>query len=155
VQAELNLSLPRGVDIHACRLRAGDDASCLNLYQPLRPRVLGVPASVIDRGGFAFSATQGETSREKDNPWRLLEKPVGRDEPVPAFADANTAEWILKVGLGDVITVPGDRGEPVKLKIVGLFSESIFQSELLVAESNFKRLFPRQQGFSFFLIDCP
>jgi putative ABC transport system permease protein len=43
----------------------------------------------------------------------------------------------------------------VKLKIVGLLSDSIFQSELVLAESNFLRLFPRQEGFSFFLIECP
>src|SRR5207247_2028220 len=30
--------------IYPFRLRAGDDASCLNLYQANRPRLLGVPA---------------------------------------------------------------------------------------------------------------
>ena len=40
----------------AFRVQAGDDASCLNLYQPLRPRVLGVPV------GFAWN--QHEVSSE-------------------------------------------------------------------------------------------
>jgi ABC-type antimicrobial peptide transport system permease subunit len=31
--------------------------------------------------------------------------------------------------------------------------ESIFQSEVLVSDANFLKLFPRQQGFSFLLID--
>src|SRR6185369_13980093 len=35
--------------IYPLRLRAGDDASCLNLYQPLRPRLLGVPAALVQR----------------------------------------------------------------------------------------------------------
>src|SRR5207253_1506502 len=40
------------------RLRAGDDASCLNLYQPRRPRLLGVPHALVERGGFQFSAAE-------------------------------------------------------------------------------------------------
>ena len=83
-----------------------------------------------------------------------MEKPTA-DGSIPAFADANTAQWILKVGLGDIVNVPGDNGEDVKLKIVGLLSESIFQSELVVADDNFRKAFPRQQGFRFFLIDAP
>src|SRR5262249_20912176 len=34
----------REATFYAFRVRAGDDASCLNLYQPRRPRLLGVPA---------------------------------------------------------------------------------------------------------------
>ncbi len=32
-----------GADIVSFRVKSGDDASCLNLYQPLQPRILGVP----------------------------------------------------------------------------------------------------------------
>jgi putative ABC transport system permease protein len=154
VRADLNISLPfEGIHIFPCRVRAGDDASCLNLYQPLKPRLLGVSAPFIQRGGFAFSAVLS-SAQEKDNPWLLLQKPAD-DGSVPVFADANAAEYILHVKLGDVVRVPGDHGDEVKLKIVGLLSDSIFQSELVLAESNFLKLFPRQEGFSFFLIECP
>jgi ABC-type lipoprotein release transport system permease subunit len=157
VRAELNLTLPEEVKIFACRVRAGDDASCLNLYQPLRPRILGVPHALIERGGFAFGSclwSTPERPEEKKNPWLLLERPTG-DGTIPVFADATSATHILKVGLGGIIKVQNERGEDVKLKLVGLLSESIFQSELVMADSDFLKLFPRQEGFSFFLIDGP
>ncbi len=41
VRSDLNIEVPFDqVHIYACRVRAGDDVSCLNLYQPLRPRLL-------------------------------------------------------------------------------------------------------------------
>jgi putative ABC transport system permease protein len=39
------------------------------------------------------------------------------------------------------------------LRIVGALADSVFQSELLVSDAQFVRLFPRQEGFRFFLID--
>ncbi len=155
VRDELNLTGPlEHVQIYACRACAGDDVSCLNLYQPLRPRILGVPGPFLSRGGFSFTANLAKTPAEKENPWLLLNE-RSADGSVPAFVDANTAEWILKVGLGDTVSVPNERGEPVNLKIVGLLSESIFQSEVVLAESQFLTLYPHQEGFSFFLIDGP
>ncbi len=154
VREDLNLTGPlKDVTIYPCRVSAGDDASCLNLYQPLQPRLLGVSHSFILRGGFAFSAGLW-TDAEKQNPWLLLEKPTD-DGSIPAFADANSAQYILKVDLGGFVKVRNDRGDEVKLKIVGLFAESIFQSELVLAESHFLNLFPKQEGFRFFLIDGP
>ena len=128
------------------RVRAGDDASCLNLYQPLKPRILGVPKSLIERGGFHVTSMD-----QADRPWRELET----GPQVLAFVDANSAQWILKVGLGDKIEVETDYGDKRKLQIAGLLHESIFQSEVLIAEDWFVRLFPRQGGFQFFLIDGP
>ncbi|HWY88189.1 MAG TPA: ABC transporter permease, partial [Gemmataceae bacterium] len=83
VRADLNISLPfEGIHIYPCRVRAGDDASCLNLYQPLKPRLLGVSAPFIERGGFVFSAVLGSTPQEMKNPWLLLQKPAD-DGSVP------------------------------------------------------------------------
>jgi ABC-type antimicrobial peptide transport system permease subunit len=81
---------------------------------------------------------------------------------VPVFADATTAEWILHKKLGDVLEIPDElgatnnRGEHVlRLRIVGLLKDSVFQSELLLSEGNFLRLYPRQEGYAFFLISVP
>src|SRR5205807_9573621 len=87
-------------------------------------------------------------------PWLLLEKPRG-DGAVPVFGEANTVTWILKTGLGGELTVPDERGAPVRLRIVGLLQDSVFQGELLLSDANFLRLYPRQEGFAFFLIDAP
>jgi ABC-type antimicrobial peptide transport system permease subunit len=38
------------------RMREGEDASCLNLYKPSQPRILGAPNSLSDKSEFAWSA---------------------------------------------------------------------------------------------------
>ncbi|MSQ95812.1 MAG: FtsX-like permease family protein [Gemmataceae bacterium] len=136
---------------YACRVQAGDDASCLGLYKPLKPRVMGVSKALIERGGFHFATSQAQDDAQKANPWLLLQSKT--DGTIPAIIDANTAQWILKVGVGDTIDVNDGDGTPVKLRIVALLHESIFQSEVLIAEEHFLTLFPRQEGFTFFLID--
>jgi ABC-type antimicrobial peptide transport system permease subunit len=136
------------------RLHAGDDASCLNLYQPRRPRLLGVPHNLVERGGFAFKDTEARTPEQNANPWLLLEQPR-EDGAIPVFGEANTVEWMLHSGLGKELTVPNDRGETVRLRVVGLLQDSIFQSELLLSEASFLKLYPREEGYSFFLIEAP
>ena len=63
------------------RVQPGDDASCLNLYQPRQPRVLGIPKSLPEYFSthpesprFAWSESAADTPEEKANPWLLLEK---------------------------------------------------------------------------------
>jgi putative ABC transport system permease protein len=141
--------------IYPLRLGPGDDASCLNLYRPLQPRLLGAPPSLIERGGFRFMATEATTDAERQNPWLLLRKKLP-DSAVPVFGDATTVTWMLKSGLGQELTVTDEDGYPVRLRIVGLFEDSIFQSELVAAEENFlKRLYRRQEGYRLFLIATP
>lgn len=155
VRAQLKIPEPLDqLEFYPARVQAGDDASCLNLYQPLRPKILGVGQRQIDRGGFRFSASLAADEPEKKNPWLLLEKPSD-DDSIPAIVDANSAQWILKVPLGGVYPITDENGNPRNLKIVGLLGESIFQSEILIAEANFLKLYPRQEGFRLFLIDCP
>ncbi len=134
------------------RERAGDDTSCLNLYAPQEPKVLGAPHAFIAAGRFAF---QESLDRDpKSNPWRLLESPP-QDSIIPAIADANTIEYILHLSVGSEMTIHGDGGTPVRLRLVAALKDSIFQGELLISESNFLRLFPEHQGYQFFLLDLP
>jgi ABC-type antimicrobial peptide transport system permease subunit len=69
--------------------------------------------------------------------------------------EENTAVWQLKKGLGDELEVPDEEGRPVRLRIVGLLKDSVFQSEVLIGDPAFRRSFPRTEGFSYFLIDVP
>ena len=136
------------------RLRGGDDASCLNLFQAARPRVLGVPDSLIARGGFKFYATEAQSDAEKANPWLLLTKPAPNDA-VPVFCENNTAQWMLKKAVGDEFTMPGDDGVDVTFRIVGTLVDSPFQSEVITGEAAFARAFPKQTGYRVFLIRTP
>lgn len=142
------------VSITQLRLLPGDDASCLNLYSPQRPRVLGVPRAQIERGGFGFGATLADEFGVEGNAWELLDVDLGPGI-IPAIGDANSTQWIMHVGLGDDVLIENERGEPLRLRIVATVRESIFQSELLISEANFLDQFPSQSGFSYFLIDAP
>jgi ABC-type antimicrobial peptide transport system permease subunit len=42
----------------------------------------------------------------------------------------------------------------VKLRLVGALADSIFQGELVMAESQFVRIFPEWEGYRFFLVDA-
>ena len=130
------------------RVLPGEDASCLNLYKPESPRVLGVPEALRQRGGFTFQ----QTSTQVENPWTLLSEDLGADV-IPAIGDYNSAMWILHKQLGDDIVLQNEMGGTVKLRLVGLLKTSIFQSELLISEENFLRHFPDQSGYGAFLVE--
>ncbi len=136
------------------RLRSGDEASCLNLYQPRQPRILGATATMIERGGFAFKSTLAQDDEARGNPWKLLTRPLA-DGAIPAIADDNTVTWLLHLGLGKDLRVTDGRGREVRLRFVGLLAGSILQGEVMVAESRFVELFPSVGGYGFFLIDTP
>jgi ABC-type antimicrobial peptide transport system permease subunit len=144
-----------GVTFQQFRLRAGDDASCLNLYQPRKPRLLGVPASLIQRGGFRFADTVTPAWRgEHENPWRMLDREYD-DGTIPVIGEANTVKWMLHSDLGKEIDATDERGQLVKLLVVGLLSDSVFQSGLLMSEKSFLKLYPSSEGYNFFLIETP
>jgi len=124
----------KGVSVLSLYTVPGDDVSCLNLFRPTRPRLLGAPPN------FA-----GLSSLEKD---------LGPDV-IPAVADANSATWILKLGVGDELALESESGRPVRLRLVGLLERSLFQSEVLVSEAALLRHFPSLARRSFFLIDAP
>jgi putative ABC transport system permease protein len=142
----------KNVDFTSFRERPGDDASCLNLYAPQEPKILGAPHMFIRAGRFSFQDSLASDPAQTHNPWLLLESPP--DEAViPAIADANTVQYILHLSVGSELTVRGDRGKPVRLRLVAALRDSIFQGVLLISESNFLRVFPERQGYRFFLLD--
>lgn len=151
---EASRSLLEASEVTALRLKPGDDASCLNLYQKVRPRILGAPEAMIERGGFAFAKSMAETDADRANPWLLLRREFP-DGAIPAIGDANTLMWQLKLGLDDDYVITDERGRTRKLRIVAMLSESVFQSELIVAEQSFTEMFPTQSGYRFLLVDAP
>ena len=137
--------------IVAFRTVPGDDISCLNLFQPERPRLLGAPPELIARGGFRF---QSLTEGAGEEPWRLLEQDLGPGV-IPAIGDFNSVMWILHSGLGQGIEIETERGETVELRLVGLLRKSVFQSELVISGANLAKHFPSRTGASYFLLRTP
>jgi putative ABC transport system permease protein len=143
---------PESVGFTGFRVRPGDDASCLNLYQPGDPRILGASDAFIQSGRFSFQDSLTPTKEESRNPWLLLDRELPGDA-VPAVADANSMTYVLHRNLGDEIVVSRSHGGSVRLRLVAALSDSIFQGELLISEANFLRLFPEQSGYGFFLLE--
>lgn len=148
---ELNLTDDnfKGVKLTRFRLRPGDDASCLNLYAPRSPRVLGATQEFIKANRFSFVSSLAETDEQKANPWLLLND----QSAIPVIADANSLAYVLHLKVGDETALTSSRGEVVKVKIVAALADSIFQGELLMSEQNFIKIFPDHQGYRVFLAE--
>jgi ABC-type antimicrobial peptide transport system permease subunit len=164
-RAELGFStddekLLSGHEVISLRVKPGDDASCLNLYQPQQPRVLGVPPALVKRGGFAWAATAAASAEETANPWLLLNKQLDAGR-VPVVLDAATATYSLHLGgelgnpLGATYELTDGRGVRLTLEVVGLLQNSLFQGDLLVSEQTLLTHFPDTSGYRYFLIDVP
>lgn len=128
---------------YSFRVRPGENASCLNLYQTTLPKILGVPDELsLERGGFRF------VDQRKADYWKLINE-AREDGNVPVLGDMNTLMYSLHKGPGSTIDLPGtDR----KLAVVGMLDSSVFQGVLLMSDANFQELFPEQTGYRYFLI---
>jgi putative ABC transport system permease protein len=140
-----------GIQVARFRLRPGDDASCLNLYRPQSPRLLGATPAFVKANRFSFARSIAETAEEEANPWLLLERRFD-DGAVPVIGDATSLAYVFHLGVGDDYTMQGPDGRPLVLRIVGALRDSVLQSELILADPQFTRLFPRNEGFRVFLI---
>ncbi|MEE3201822.1 MAG: FtsX-like permease family protein [Acidobacteriota bacterium] len=143
-----------GIGISRFRVRPGEDASCLNLYQAKDPRVIAPTASFVDEARFSFRASLAETPDQEVNPWLLLNHEFS-DGAIPAIADATSLQYALHLSVGDDFVLNRDTDNPITLRIVASLSDSIFQGELLIGEANFDRVFSDYEGYRFFLMDAP
>jgi ABC-type antimicrobial peptide transport system permease subunit len=133
-RAALNLPALEGVRFVPFRVRPGDDASCLNLYQPRNPRIVAPPADFL---------------RSSGNPWPLLNSQLPGGA-IPAIADRNSMTYSLHRKLGEEFQAGG-----IRYRIVAALDDSLFQGELIVSEENFLQLFPDSEGYGFFLLSVP
>jgi hypothetical protein len=128
------------------RMRPGDDASCLNLYQPRNPKIVAAPDAFLNENRFTFQNTD-------NNPWLLLNHEFP-DGAIPVIGDANSLNYVLHLKVGEDFVLENGP-TPVRLRVVGALADSVFQSELIMSEKNFLRLFPSEQGYRYFLIEAP
>lgn len=152
------------------RLRLGDSTSCLNLYVPREPRILGASSEMTSRGGFRFASAldqkaitaaapsgdgpAADSHKPTDNAWELLNADLG-PRVIPAIGDEAAVLWQLHSGLGKEIPISDERGEPATLRFVALLKGSMLQDEIIISEERFIDLFPSISGHSFFLIETP
>ena len=140
-----------GVTLARFRRSAGEDASCLNLYRPSRPTILGAEDSFLKQNRFAFQGSLASTPDERANPWLLLARDA-KDGAIPVVADGTTLEYVLGKKVGDEMPL-GDPG--VRIRFVAALRPGLLQSELITSERHFQHAFPNEDGYRFFLIDAP
>ena len=129
-------------EIFPFRVLPGEDVSCLNLYQPQKPQILGAPEAIT------FPTALDELR------WRRLTSRKLEAGRVPAIGDENSLRWILHHNPEDDFIIQDEFGKPLSLELETV-SDSLFQSQLIISESNFTRYFPSQSGYQFFLIKTP
>ena len=141
-----------GARITRFRLRPGDETSCLTLYRPTNPRIVAPGPGFTSEGRFTFAASMAATPQEQANPWTLLGRTFD-DGAVAAVADQTTLMYVLHLGIGDDFEFTPEGQPPVRLRIVGALADSVLQSELIVGEADFVRLFPRHEGYRVWMIE--
>ncbi len=119
------------------RVLPGEDVSCLNLYQPQKPQILGASDAMLDGA-----------------PWISLNLMSTENGKVPAIGDEKSLRWILHHNPDDDFIVQDEFGKPLRLELETIVN-SLFQSQLIISESNFTKYFPSQSGYQFFLIKTP
>ena len=119
------------------RVLPGEDVSCLNLYQPQKPQILGASDAMLNQA-----------------PWSGLGLPSTEKGIIPAIGDVKSLRWILHHNPDDDFLVQDEFGKPLHLKLETV-ENSLFQSQLIISESNFTEYFPSQSGYQFFLIKTP
>ena len=119
------------------RVLPGEDVSCLNLYQPQKPQILGVSDRALN-----------------EVPWTTLQPNSSHTYMIIGIADENSLRWILHHDPDEEFLVQDEVGNPLNLHLHTL-ENSLFQSQLIISESNFTKYFPSQNGYQFFLIKTP
>lgn len=123
--------------IYPFRVLPGEDVSCLNLYKPEKPQILGAPDTIL-----------------AVEEWNNLADLEHNHTYIPAVGDENSLRWILHHNPKDDFVIHDEAGNNLSLKI-DTISNSLFQSQLIISESDFKNAFPSQNGYQFFLIKTP
>jgi len=141
-----------GAKVTRFRLRPGDETSCLTLYKPTNPRIIAPGPGFISDARFTFAASMAATPEERANPWTLLGRTFD-DGAIAAVADQTTLMYVLHLGIGDDFEFTPEGQPPVRLRIVGALADSVLQSELIVGEADFVRLFPRHEGYRLWMVE--
>ncbi|MCG9127129.1 ABC transporter permease [Candidatus Poribacteria bacterium] len=124
-------------EIQSFRVLPGEDISCLNLYKPVKPQILGAPTDILNQ-----------------DPWTYLNQRTQQNRQIPTIGDENSIKWILQHDPNENFVIDDEFGQPQNLRIETI-KNSLFQSQLIISETNFLKLFPSQRGYQFFLIKSP
>ncbi len=136
------------------RIQGRDDASCLNLNRVPAPRLFGIDASALaERKSFRLVKIGQQGDAGNVSPWHLLEQNLG-DDTIAGIGDMSMIQWGLGKSLGDEIMYTDHNGRQFKVRLVGGLANSVFQGSILISEKNFRKRFPRVEGYQGMLVDA-
>lgn len=148
---ELARRVSGGKGVVPVRVRAGDEAGCLNMSQPQTPRLLGLEARAMARARAFEPENAGGI-------WTQLERPL-EDGTIPALAaDQTMLQYSLKAKAGmkdgTVLNYAGTDGTVWRVRIVGALPvrSGILQGALILDERLFVKMFP-EEGYRLWLSD--
>ena len=128
------------------RIGPGDDASCFNLNNVARPRLLATDVAALARLG-AFPIKQVVAGCAKS--WDCLRE----GEVMRAFVDETTLLWVLKKKLGERLIYQDEWGRDFPVEIAGTLDGTVFQGSLVVDEARFLQHDPSADGPRLFLLE--
>jgi len=128
------------------RIGSGDDASCFNLNNVARPRLLAVDVEALSRlGAFPIKKTIDGCAKD----WKALKE----GDAMRAFVDETTLLWVLKKKPGDRILYQDEWGREYPVEIAGTLDGTVFQGSFVVDETRFLKHHPSAAGPRVFLVD--
>jgi len=142
------------------RVHDGQDASCLNLYKPTQPRILGVPPELANVAEFDWMGFPGKLVGNREinlKIWQGLETGGRGDgskpEAIEMVVDRNTAYYSLQLFKpGASLMISDEANRQVALTLRFMLLNSVLQGDVLIGQDDFMRLFPETAGRRFFLI---
>jgi putative ABC transport system permease protein len=141
-------SLPSGTEILQCLRYGADDASCLNLNKVIRPTVLGVDMQSLSASDFRIEQNLYRMNREDF----FARMQMSGDSVYPALVDATVLAWSLGMSLGDTLYYEGDKGQPVRIQLAGILSNSVFQGHIIIDRTLFSEIWEEITGSEVFLL---
>jgi len=113
----------------------------------------GIPSSGTSGSGTTFPETS-QSGIPPSGTSHSGTRTLGNPAPViPAIADQSVIQWGLGKKVGDTLIYTNERGEEVKLLLIGGLANSVFQGNVIISEKHFLRHFPSTSGSNFFLVD--
>ena len=128
------------------RVGPGDDASCFNLNNVTRPRLLATEVAALAKLG-AFPIKQVLPGCVKS--WDCLRE----GGVMRAFVDETTLMWVLKKQLGERLIYQDEWGRDFPVELAGTLDGTVFQGSLVVDEARLLQHYPSAEGPRLFLVE--
>jgi len=151
-RAKLGLNdLPENAQIIQLLKYSADDASCLNLNKVVTPNVLGIDIDKLENSNFKITDYQ----QYKNQRLSMSSASSVFKNIIPALVDETVLQWSLGKKLGDTLVYMGEKGDTIRIQLVGTLENSIFQGSILIDKTLFSKIWNEISGSEIMLVKVP